>query len=129
VVLGEHVAQRGSNITAQRLRFDFSHDKKMTQEEIKNVEDIVNEQIKKALPVCRDEMSVEEAKQKGSIALFSDKYSDKVSVYSAGEFSSEVCAGPHVGNTSKIGEGNKVFKIKKEEAIAAGTRRIKAVLE
>ncbi|MFH1248863.1 MAG: alanine--tRNA ligase [archaeon] len=128
-VLGEHVSQRGSNITAERLRFDFSHDKKMTPEEIKKVEDRVNEQIKRALPVCRNEMTVEEAKQKGSMALFSDKYSEKVSVYSAGDFSSEVCAGPHVENTSKIGEGNKVFKIKKEEAIAAGTRRIKAILE
>jgi alanyl-tRNA synthetase len=93
------------------------------------VEDIVNEQIKKALPVCRNEMSVEQARQKGSMALFSDKYSDNVSVYSAGDFSSEVCAGPHVENTSKIGEGSKVFKIKKEEAVAAGVRRIKAVLE
>jgi alanyl-tRNA synthetase len=124
-VLGEHVQQKGSNITAERLRFDFSHDKKMSDEEIKKVEAIVNEKIKAALPVTRQEMTIEEARKQGALAFFEGKYGEKVSVYSIGNFSREVCAGPHAKNTKELGK----FKIAKEEAVAAGVRRIKAVLE
>jgi alanyl-tRNA synthetase len=128
-VLGKHVQQKGSNITAERLRFDFTHDKKLTDEEIKKVENLVNKKIQEALPVIREEMSLEEAKKKGALAFFSDRYAERVSVYSIGNFSKEVCAGPHVDNTSKLAEGNKKFKIIKEESVAAGIRRIKAILE
>lgn len=128
-VLGNDVQQKGSNITSERLRFDFSHGKKMTDDEIKKVESIVNEQIKASLPIKREEMTIEEAKKKGALAFFSAKYGDKVSVFSIGErgkeFSMEVCTGPHVSNTKDL--GNK-FKIIKEEAVASGIRRIKAVL-
>lgn len=124
-VLGDHIQQRGSNITKDRLRFDFSHDKKMTEEQIKAVEDLVNEQIKAGLPVSFKEMSVEDAKKQNAIGVFDHKYADKVKVYSMGKFSKEICGGPHVKNTSELGH----FKIKKEEASSAGVRRIKAVLE
>ncbi len=124
-VLGEHVNQKGSNITPERLRFDFSHPEKMTKEQIQKVEDLVNEQIEKGLEVQREEMSIEEAKEKGALAFFDAKYEGNVSVYSAGDFSMEVCTGPHVKNTKEIGR----FKIKKEESSAAGIRRIKAVVE
>ena len=127
-VLGTHVEQRGSNITAERLRFDFNHPDKMTPEQIQQVEDIVNEQIKKALPVSFEEMSVEEAKAKGAIGLFESKYGDRVKVYTMGEegsvFSREICGGPHVQNTSELGG----FKIQKEESSSSGIRRIKAVV-
>ncbi len=123
-VLGNHVQQKGSNITAERLRFDFSHEKKMSEEEIKKVEEIVNEKIKEALPVKREEMTIEEAKKQNALAFFDAKYSEKVSVYSVGNFSKEVCAGPHISNTKELGK----FKILKEESVAAGIRRIKAVL-
>ncbi|MDP3726442.1 MAG: alanine--tRNA ligase [bacterium] len=130
-VLGNHVFQKGSNITSERLRFDFSHPKKMTEEEKKQVENIVNEKIKEALPVSWEEMSIEEAKQKGAIGLFDDQYGERVKVYQVGNedtgiFSLEFCGGPHVKNTSEL---KRVFKIKKEEAVSAGTRRIKAILE
>jgi len=121
-VLGEHVAQKGSNITGERLRFDFSHGQKMTTEEIKQVEDIVNDVIKRDLPVTRDEMTVDEAKASGAIGLFEQKYGDKVSVYTVGDFSKEICGGPHVTHTGELGS----FKILKEEAVSAGVRRIKA---
>ena len=124
-VLGKHVKQQGSNITPERLRFDFSHPKKMTKEEIRKVEEIVNEQIKKDLPVVCEEMTVEEAKKQGAIGLFGQKYGKKVKVYSIGEFSKEICGGPHVKRTGELGK----FKIKKEESSSAGVRRIKAVLE
>jgi alanyl-tRNA synthetase len=124
-VLGEHVKQKGSNITADRLRFDFSHDKKVTPEELKKVEDLVNEQISKQVKVLREEMTLEEALKSGATALFGEKYGQKVSIYTVGDFSKEVCAGPHVENTSQLGR----FKIIKEEASAAGIRRIKAVFE
>ncbi len=124
-VLGKHVQQRGSNITAERLRFDFSHDKKMSDDEIKRVEAIVNERIKEALPVKREEMMLEEAKKKDALAFFAEKYSGKVSVYSIGNFSKEVCTGPHVSNIGELG----TFRVLKEESVAAGVRRIKAVLE
>jgi len=123
-VLGSHVEQRGSNITPERLRFDFSHPKKMTPEEIKKVEDLVNEQIRKALPVSFEEMTLEEAKKVGAIGLFEKKYGEKVKVYVIGNFSKEICGGPHVKNTKELGH----FKIKKEESSSAGVRRIKAVL-
>ena len=123
-VLGEHVKQSGSNITEERLRFDFTHPQKMTKEEIQKVEDLVNEQIKKDLPVTCEEMSYEDAKKSGAIGLFTDKYGDKVKVYTIGDFSKEICGGPHVTHTGDMG----TFKIKKEESSSSGVRRIKAVL-
>ncbi|HOF11744.1 MAG TPA: alanine--tRNA ligase [Treponemataceae bacterium] len=124
-VLGEHVGQKGSNITAERMRFDFTHPAPMTAEEIQQVEAIVNEQIKKALPVTMEVMSLEDAQKSGAIALFGEKYEDKVKVYSVGDFSKELCGGPHVENTSEIG----TFIIKKEQSSSAGVRRIRAVIE
>ena len=124
-VLGEHVKQSGSNITEERLRFDFTHPQKMTKEEIQKVEDLVNEQIKKDLKVTCEEMNYEDAKKSGAIGLFTDKYGEKVKVYTIGDFSKEICGGPHVTHTGDMGR----FKIKKEEASSAGVRRIKAILE
>ena len=124
-VLGNHVHQKGSNITAERMRFDFSHNNKMTDEEKKQTEDLVNEYIKMAIPVEKLEMSKEEALKLGAEAMFIDKYGDIVSVYKIGDISLELCGGPHVHNTSELGH----FKIKKEEASSAGVRRIKAILE
>ena len=124
-ILGNHVAQRGSNINIERLRFDFTHDEKMADGEIKQVEDLVNEQIKKNLLVEVKEMTVAEAKKIGAIGLFGHKYEEKVKVYNVGDFSQEICGGPHVANTAILGH----FKIKKEESSSAGVRRIKAVLE
>jgi alanyl-tRNA synthetase len=124
-VLGNHVEQRGSNITEKRLRFDFSHPDKMTDEEKKKVADIINQKIKEDLPVTFKEMSVDEAKAEGAIGLFGDKYGEKVKVYSVGNYSKEICGGPHVEHLGELGH----FKIKKEEASSAGIRRIKAVLE
>ena len=123
-VLGDHVKQSGSNITEERLRFDFTHPQKMTKEEIKEVEDLVNEQIKRDLKVTCEEMSYEDAKKSGAIGLFTDKYGDKVKVYTIGDFSKEICGGPHVTHTGDMGR----FKIKKEESSSSGVRRIKAVL-
>jgi alanyl-tRNA synthetase len=126
-VLGEHVEQKGSNITAERLRFDFSHSQKMTPEELKKVEDMVNEVIKKDVSVKCEQLSVDEAKNRGAIGLFGDKYAklgDKVNVYFAGDFSKEICGGPHVDHTGELGS----FKIQKEEAVSAGVRRIKATV-
>ena len=124
-VLGDHVKQSGSNITTERLRFDFSHPERMTPEQIKQVEDIVNEQIKRDLNVVSEEMPLEEAKKSGAIGLFENKYGDTVKVYTIGDFSKEICGGPHVKHTGELGH----FKIKKEESSSAGIRRIKAVLE
>ena len=124
IVLGEHVKQSGSNITEERLRFDFTHPQKMTKEEIQKVEDLVNEQIKRDLTVACEEMSYEDAKKSGAIGLFTDKYGDKVKVYTIGDFSKEICGGPHVTHTGDMGR----FKIKKEESSSSGIRRIKAVL-
>ena len=124
-VLGEHVEQKGSNITAERLRFDFSHPYKMTPEEIKKVEDMVNEAIVRDLPVHFEEKSVPDAKAAGAIGLFEDRYGDKVKVYVVGDYSMEICGGPHVRHTAQVGR----FKIQKEEASSAGVRRIKAVVE
>ena len=125
IVLGEHAKQNGSNITTERLRFDFTHPEKMTPEQIKQVEDIVNEQIKRDLPVTCEEMTLEEAKASGAMGLFENKYGDKVKVYTIGDFSKEICGGPHVTHTGELGH----FKIKKEESSSAGVRRIKAILE
>jgi alanyl-tRNA synthetase len=124
-VLGSHVEQRGSNITADRMRFDFSHPQKMTAEEIRRVEGIVNDAITRDLRVHYEEMTVDEAKARGAIGLFEDRYGDKIKVYVVADFSSEICGGPHVGHTAQIGR----FRIVKEEASSAGIRRIKAVLE
>ena len=125
IVLGPNATQKGSNITTERLRFDFSHPEKMTKEQIQQVEDIVNEQIKRDLPVTCEEMSLEDAKKSGAMGLFENKYGDKVKVYTIGDFSKEICGGPHVTHTGELGH----FKIKKEESSSAGVRRIKAVLE
>jgi alanyl-tRNA synthetase len=124
-VLGKHVFQKGSNITAERLRFDFSHGEKMKPEEIQSAEDLVNQKIQAALPVTYEDLPVEEARQRGAIGLFEEKYGDKVRVYKIGDFSLEFCGGPHVTNTAELGR----FKITKEEASSAGVRRIKAILE
>jgi len=124
-VLGDHVEQKGSNITADRLRFDFSHPEKLTDKEKEKVEGLVNAVIDQAVPIIQEEMTVEEAKAEGAIGLFGDKYGSKVKVYTIGEFSKEICGGPHMANTSELGH----FKIKKEKASSAGIRRIKAVLK
>ena len=125
IVLGEHATQKGSNLTAERLRFDFAHPQKVTPEELQKVEDIVNEQIKRDLVVTCEEMSLEDAKASGATGLFENKYGDKVKVYTIGDFSKEICGGPHVERTGNMGH----FKIKKEEAVSSGVRRIKAILE
>ena len=124
-VLGGHVHQKGSNITAERMRFDFSHDAKMTDEEKQKAEELVNKYIEMAIPVEKLEMKKEDALNMGAEAMFIDKYGDVVTVYKIGDVSIELCGGPHVKNTSELGK----FKIKKEEASSAGIRRIKAILE
>jgi alanyl-tRNA synthetase len=135
-VFGDDVFQKGSNITSDRLRFDFSYSQKLTAEQLKQVENLVNEQIKKAIPVEMVELSLEEAKSSGAMGVFENKYGDKVKVYTIGSpsassglrekfFSREICGGPHANNTSELGH----FKIAKEESSSAGVRRIKAILE
>ncbi|PIV00286.1 alanine--tRNA ligase, partial [Candidatus Shapirobacteria bacterium CG03_land_8_20_14_0_80_39_12] len=124
IVLGDTVHQVGSNITAERLRFDFTAPKKLIPEEIKKVEDLVNEQIKKDLPVTIDIMNLAEAKKKGALAFFEQKYAEQVKVYTVSDFSKEVCGGPHVERTGILGS----FKIIKEESCGAGKRRIYAML-
>ena len=123
-VVGKDAAQRGSNITPERLRFDFVCDHKMTPEELKQVEDLVNEAIKADVPIVCEEMTLEEAKQSGAIGIFESKYGTKVKVYTMGSFSKEICGGPHANRTGELG----TFKIQKEESSSAGIRRIKAVL-
>ena len=123
-VLGDEVAQKGSNITAERLRFDFSFHRKMTPEEIQETERLVNEYIKGAAPIVCEEMTVAEAKAQGAIGLFESKYGERVKVYTMGEYSKEICGGPHASNTADL----KSFKILKEESSSAGVRRIKAVI-
>ena len=123
-VLGPEVAQKGSNITAERLRFDFSFGRKMTDEEKAEVERLVNEYIKGAAPIVCEEMTVAEAKAQGAIGLFESKYGERVKVYTMGPYSKEICGGPHASNTGDL----KSFKIKKEEASSAGVRRIKATI-
>jgi len=124
-VLGDHVAQKGSNITVERLRFDFVHTAPMTEEEVRKVEALVNEQIRRDLPVTMQTMTTEEARAAGAIALFGEKYGEKVKVYTVGDFSKEVCGGPHVERTGALGR----FTIQKEQSSSAGVRRIRAVLE
>ena len=123
-VLGDEVAQKGSNITAERLRFDFSFSRKMTPEEVKEVERLVNEYIKGKAEVVCEEMTVPEAKEKGAIGLFESKYGERVKVYTMGAYSMEICGGPHAKNTGDLVS----FKILKEESSSAGVRRIKAVI-
>ena len=126
VVLNDDtISQKGSNITAERLRFDFSFPRKLTPEELKAVEDLVNEQIQRHLPITCEEMTVAEAKAQGAIGLFESKYGERVKVYTMGDFSKEICGGPHAENTGDLGH----FVIKKEEASSSGVRRIKAILE
>lgn len=123
--LGEQVVQKGSNITVERLRFDFSHSGKMSEKQIKEVEKIVNEIIQEDLPISCKEMSLEDAKNSGAIGAFELKYGEKVKVYRIGDHSSEICGGPHVSSTGELGH----FKIVKEKSSSAGVRRIKAILE
>ena len=123
-VLGPEVAQKGSNITAERLRFDFSFGRKMTKEELAEVERLVNEAIESHTPITCEEMTVAEAKEQGAIGLFESKYGEKVKVYTMGPYSKEICGGPHAQNTGDLVS----FKIKKEESSSAGVRRIKAVI-
>lgn len=125
VVLGTETHQRGSNITIDRMRFDFNCDHKMTDEEKKQTEDLVNKWIQDAIPVTVEEMKKEDAVKSGAECMFIEKYPDVVTVYTIGDVSKELCGGPHVKNTSELGK----FKIKKEEASSAGVRRIKAILE
>lgn len=124
-VLGAHVSQRGSNITGERLRFDFSHSEKMTDEQKQAVADIVNKQIAADLPVSFVELPLAEAQATGAAGVFGERYPDSVTVYSIGDFSKEICTGPHVAHTGELGH----FKIIKEESAGSGIRRIKAVLE
>ena len=124
-VLGDHVAQKGSNITAERLRYDFSHPEKMTDEQKRAVEDLVNKAIHDHLPVSVAEMDLAQAKESGATGVFESRYGERVKVYQMGDFSREICGGPHVANTSELGK----FVIQKEEASSAGVRRIKAVLQ
>ncbi len=123
-VLGDAVCQRGSNITPERLRFDFSFDRKLTQDELSEVSAIVNEAIKKDLPVVCEEMSIDDAKRSGAVGLFGDKYGDIVKVYTTGGYSKEICGGPHAGRTGELGS----FRIIKEESCSAGVRRIRAII-
>jgi len=125
VLKDKEISQKGSNITAERLRLDFSFPRKLTDKELREVENLVNEQIKKACEVCKEEMSPQKAKKEGAVGAFEKKYGAKVSVYSIGNFSKEICAGPHVKNTCELGH----FKISKQDSVGTGVRRIKAVLE
>ncbi|MCK9569178.1 alanine--tRNA ligase [Candidatus Pacearchaeota archaeon] len=124
ILKDENIEQRGANITPERLRFDFTFPRKLTDEELKKLEELVNAQIQKSCEVVREEMSPAEAKAKGACGIFDKKYGEKVSVYSIGNFSKEICTGPHVKNTCQIGK----FKILKEESSSSGIRRIKAVV-
>jgi alanyl-tRNA synthetase len=123
-VLGPTANQKGSNITPERLRFDFTWPEKMTDEQIKAVEDLVNQWIQEGISVCKKVTTVEEAKNEGAMALFGSKYGDQVTLYTIGDVSKEICCGPHVENTSELGS----FKITKEQSSSAGVRRIKAVI-
>ena len=125
VVLGSHVHQMGSNITPERLRFDFSHDSKLTKEQIQKTQDLVNKWINDKLDVSYEIMPKDKALKSGAECMFIERYPDEVPVYSIGDISKELCGGPHVKNTSELGE----FIIKKEESSQAGVRRIKAILK
>ena len=121
----DEVNQKGSNITEERLRFDFNLPQPMTAEEIQKVEDLVNEVIAQNLPVVMKEISLEEAKAQGFTGLFESKYGERVKTYTIGDFSKEICGGPHAATTGELGK----FKIAKEQSCASGIRRIKAILE
>ncbi|MBR4360803.1 MAG: hypothetical protein IKP32_09325 [Clostridia bacterium] len=123
-VLGDEVHQKGSNITAERLRFDFTFGRKMTPEELTEVERLVNVAIDAKVPVTMEEMTVAEAKVQGAMGLFESKYGERVKVYTMGQFSKEICGGPHASNTGDLVS----FKIQKEESSSAGVRRIKATI-
>ncbi len=125
IVLNKEIHQKGSNITPERLRFDFNFDRKLTEEELKKIEKLINEKISESLIIKMEEMDINKAKKTGAKGEFENKYGEKVKVYSIGDFSKEICGGPHVNNTRELGH----FKIIKEEAVAAGIRRIKAILE
>jgi len=134
IVLGDDVEQKGSNITTERLRFDFNHDSKLTDEEKQKIEGLVNQKISEDLPVSFKEVSIDEAHEMGAQGAFGEKYGERVKVYtvgppsgraSDGSFSREICGGPHVKNTGVLGR----FKITKEESSSQGVRRIKAVLD
>jgi len=124
-VLGKNCEQKGSNINPERLRFDFKFDRRLEDDEVKKIEDLVNSIIEEGIAVKREEMTVEEAKRLGAMGEFEHKYGENVFVYSVGNFSKEICSGPHVGNTSELGK----FKIIKQDSVGSGVRRIKAVLE
>jgi alanyl-tRNA synthetase len=125
VVLEKDVQQRGSNITKERLRFDFNFARKLTEEEIEKIENLINKEIEKNLSISYEEMPYKKAVKSGALSYFREKYPEIVKVYSVGDFSKEICAGPHVKNTKELGK----FKIIKEESVAAGIRRIKAILK
>ena len=124
-VLGDEVKQKGSNITPERLRFDFSFSRPMTAEEIAETQRLVNDAIQRDLPITCEEMPVEEARKTGAIGLFGDKYGEVVKVYTMGDFSKEICGGPHAEHTGQLGH----FVIQKEQSSSSGVRRIKAILE
>ncbi len=124
-VLGGDINQKGSNITAERLRFDFNFPRKVERDELDKVEAYVNEAIAAGLPVEMEEMSVEEAREAGAVGVFGSKYGEIVKVYTVPGYSKEICGGPHASNTAELGS----FKIKKEQSSSSGVRRIKAVLE
>ncbi|KKQ68548.1 MAG: Alanine-tRNA ligase [Candidatus Shapirobacteria bacterium GW2011_GWE1_38_92] len=124
-ILGDHVQQSGSNITSERLRFDFTHPDKLTDNQISQIQNLINQQIQKSLEIKRQEMKFTDAQKQGALAFFGTKYPEIVSVYSVGDFSKEVCTGPHVTNTNTLGQ----FQITKEESAGSGKRRIYAVLE
>jgi len=124
VLKDKNIIQKGSNITPERLRLDFSFPRKLTDEEVKKVEELVNKTIEKGCPVIKEIMSPEEAKKRGALGIFDSKYGDKVSVYTIEDFSKEICAGPHVKSLKELGK----FRITKEESSSSGVRRIKAIL-
>ena len=124
-ILGDNVQQMGSDINSERLRFDFSFGRKLTNEEIKKAEDLVNEKIKQDLEITKQEIELKQAVKSGALSFFKEKYPDNVSVYAINDFSKEICAGPHVKRTGELGD----FKILKEKSSSAGVRRIKAILK
>ncbi len=124
VLKNKDIHQKGSNINPERIRLDFNFDRKLTEQEIKDIEESVNKQIKKAIPVNRQEMSLEHAKKSGASGMFDEKYGSNVSIYTIGDFSKEICTGPHIKNTKELGK----FKITKQKSCGAGVRRIKATL-
>ena len=123
-MFGESIEQKGSNITSERLRFDFNFERKLSDEEVKQVEDFVNDAINKAIPVERIELTFKEAKEQGGYGIHKADENEIVSIYKIGDVDFQICGGPHVSNTSELVK----FKIAKQEAVSAGVRRIKAVI-